>query len=131
MSCGNLDPFGEKSGRFLKRKFRLLDPITKSCPVITKISLHMFRPPGFIASKKISVKICKIFLTDEKVQNIRLFNLSPPSVFFTPIFCARTPGGLGGVVFESTSYLNRKNVNYCTMKVVKIGSNFNGEKVVY
>lgn len=37
---------------------------------------------------------------------------------------AVTPGGHEeGVVLESTSNLNCKNVNYCTTKTVNIGSN--------
>jgi len=38
------------------------------------------------------------------------------------------PVGYVGVAFDSTSDLNWKNVNYCTMKTVNIGSNINGEK---
>ena len=93
MSCGNLDPSSEKLGHFLKKKENVgswIPSPNQLPPVITKTSLHMFRPPGFIASKKKSVKICKKILTDEKVQNIRLFNLSPPSVF-SPLFFVPVP----------------------------------------
>ena len=89
--------------------------------LLSKLHFTCSGPWALQPVKKISVKICKIFLTDEKVQNVRLFNLSLS--FFTRIFCARAPGGHGGLVFEQTSHLNRKNVNYCAMKVVKIGSN--------